>query len=187
MRNVRGTRGHHDPVERGELVPADRPVPDLDEDVLVPEVLDRLLGAPAQRLDALDGEHPVRKLRKEGGLVARPRADLEHRLVAREPELLRHERDHERLRDRLALADREGVVTVRRRLHARPDEQMSRHLPHRAEDALVCDPARNELALDHLDALGLPVGHSPSSPVPRACASMPILSSGHVLRASIAS
>ena len=75
-----------------------------------------LLGTILQRLDALDGEHPLDQLRQHGGLIARTGPDLQH-LVQRavgQQQQLAHARNHERLRNSLVVADGKRRVPRRR-------------------------------------------------------------------------
>jgi hypothetical protein len=66
---------------------------------------------------------------------------------------LRHQRDDVRLRDRLAVADRQRPVVVGVLRLVGIDEQMTRHAAHRIEHPPVVDVAARKLPLHHPRAL----------------------------------
>src|SRR5439155_5410182 len=65
---------------------------------------------------------------------------FEYAFLAREPERLEIAGLCERLRDGLAVADRQGCVLVGAVPHRGRDEQMPRRLGERLEDGEVADP-----------------------------------------------
>ena len=155
-RNVVRRSGDDDPVVRRVLRPSVIAVADTDGDIGITETRQRL-GRPGaelgQDLDGIDlaGEH-----RQHGGLVAGARADLQHAVARLHLEQVRHQRDDERLGDRLPETDVEravGVGQVRRR---RGNERVAGHLTQRPqhpriERRIVRAAADNErLALDCL-------------------------------------
>ncbi len=99
--------------------------------------------------DSLDRSRPRRRARRE------PPPDIPTpcRRRGRAPALEREERadrrDDERLRDRLAMSDRESAVVVGVRTKISRDEVLARNPRHRVEDALVDDAAATQLLLDH--------------------------------------
>ena len=90
-------------------------------------------------------EHLGRELGEHRRLVAGARADVEHRSRPG-ARALADQRDHVRLRDRLAVADRQRRVVVGAAAHLRRDEGLARHARHRREHALVADPAARAAA-----------------------------------------
>jgi hypothetical protein len=76
-------------------------------------------------------------------------ADVEDALGAAKRERLADHRDHVRLRDRLAVADRQRRVVIGTRSQPLGDEELARDTLHRREHALVGDVARAQLRLDH--------------------------------------
>src|SRR5262245_30592577 len=101
-----GSRGHQHFVEGGVLGPAVIAVayPELDIGAALPlQSLLRLLGELFDHLDAVDlgGQ-----LREHRGVIAQAGADLEHGVTGADVEQVGHQRDNERLRDRLVEADR---------------------------------------------------------------------------------
>ena len=105
--------------------------------------------AIGQLLVALDRHHLAAAARQHRRPVARARPDLEHALIRRGHGEHRHARHDPRLRHRLALPDRHGAVAVRVPAHVLGQEALARNLAHRAEHALVLDPAAAQLVLDH--------------------------------------
>jgi hypothetical protein len=81
--------------------------------VPVPEPLETLARGLGERRVAFDRDDVARELREHRGLIARPRPDLEDAMLGLRGEQLGHSRDHVGLRDRLALADPEGMIAVR--------------------------------------------------------------------------
>ena len=110
------------------------------------EICTRALGELRPPLDRV---HLGRELREHRGLVAGAGADVEYALPAAQPEGLADERNHVRLRDRLALSDRQRCVVVRTRTELLGDEELARHACHRLEHALVANVARTQLLVDH--------------------------------------
>ena len=112
LRHVAGSGRHDDRVEGRLLGPAAIAVADAHVHVRVAEP--RQVGARplAELLHDLDRVDLARELGEHRRLVARAGPDLEHALVAAQPQLLRHVGHHVRLRDRLAAADRERPVFV---------------------------------------------------------------------------
>src|SRR5882724_6945785 len=163
-RQAGGRGGDEDRVVRCMLGPTDRSVADLDQDVVAAEALEPLASDRHEARDALDREHTLAELGEHRRLVARARADLESALGARKLEGLAHRRDHERLRDRLLLSDRQRLVEVSAIAQRLFDEEMARHLANRLEHARVADVSRADLGIEHLLTRALVVhGQSSSS------------------------
>ena len=78
-------------------------------------------------------------LRQQRRVVARAGADVEDALVAVQLEQLAHAGDDERLRDRLAGADRQRDVVPRLGGERLGDEQVARDVADRLQHALVAD------------------------------------------------
>jgi hypothetical protein len=129
---------------------AEGAVADMDDDVRRACLGEREPCALGQLRDPLDRVDRAREAAEDGGLVAGPGADVEHELIALQTELLADPRDHVRLRDRLAVPDRERLVRVRRALRLLADEDLPWDRRHRVEQALVSDPAVDELPADPL-------------------------------------
>src|SRR6266480_1346738 len=91
---------------------------------------------------SLDREHRAREDREQRRLIAGSGSDFEHALPAGEPERLEIAGLRERLRDGLAVADRQRRVLVGTVPHRRRHEQMTRRLGERLEDGEVADPPR---------------------------------------------
>ena len=108
-----GGGGDRDRVERRPVGSPEPAVADPDLDRGVTGLLERGARPDGERLETLDRGHVRGELVEHGGRVARARADVEHALGAVELEQRAHLRDDVRLRDRLALADRERRVVVR--------------------------------------------------------------------------
>ncbi len=73
-------------------------------------------------------------------------------------QLFGHQCDNKRLRNRLIVPDRQRAVRVTSSAQIFGDEFFSRHFRHRRQNALVTDPARLELFLDHFLPLGREIG-----------------------------
>jgi hypothetical protein len=82
-------------------------------------------------------------------LIARACTDVEHALAPSQLEQLADERNHRRLRDRLAAADRKRCIVVRTLAEVRRHEELARHAAHRLEHTSVVNTAADELVLDH--------------------------------------
>src|SRR6266508_3872797 len=112
-RHGRPAGRHHDAVERRLVGPSEgtigRPNPDIARAVR----LERLPGTSGELRDPLHGADARHEAGQYGGLVAIARADFENLLLPRQPQQLAHTGHHERLRDRLPVADRERVIPVR--------------------------------------------------------------------------
>src|SRR4029077_1506285 len=105
-----------------------RTVADVEVDALLVAGLGKALAGPLRELgDPLDRVHFGRQLGEYRGLVAGARADVEHPLLAVKRELLRDQRDHVRLGDRLSAADGERGVSVDRVAQLGRYEEFSRH------------------------------------------------------------
>ena len=128
---------------------AERAVADVHVDALIPGLGEPLARPIGQLGDSLDRVHLGRELGQHRRLVAGACADVEHALVAAQPQGLADAGDHVRLRDGLATADRQGGVVVGPRTLACLDEQLPRNLLHRAEHTLVNDVAAPQLRVDH--------------------------------------
>ena len=77
--------------------------------------------------------------RHDGRLVARPGADIQRVVTVAELEGLHDDRHHQRLRDRLVVADRQRPVDVRVRLIRRLDECFPRNGRHGCQDPWIAD------------------------------------------------
>ena len=119
-------------------------------------IVDRAGEVGRERLDPLAGRRDQRRLAFERGhvgaepgedrrLVARAGADLEDPVAGLDLEVLGHLGDHQRLADRLAGLDREGLVAVGVARHGVGDERLARDRAHRCEDALVGHAASAQL------------------------------------------
>ena len=86
---------------------------------------------------------------QDGRLVARARPDLEDPVPRADVEVLGHRCDHERLADRLAGFDREGLVGVGLAAQGRRDERLARDRAHGGKHTFVRDAARSKLVGDH--------------------------------------
>jgi hypothetical protein len=94
-------------------------------------------GLFGELLDQLHAVDALRELRQDCGLVAHAGADLEHRVGGLQIEQIGHHCDDERLRDRLAEADRQRRVFVGVALHLQRHELVARHLGQGLHDARV--------------------------------------------------
>ena len=97
-------------------------------------------------------------LRHDGGRVSGPGADVERAVVRPWLGRLGHQRHDIGLRDRLVLVDRQGAVRIGHARQVGRHEQLARHGAHRRQHAGVPDPARLELASDHLLAARREIG-----------------------------
>jgi hypothetical protein len=104
---------------------------------------------------ALDGAHFAAQIGEHRGVIAGPRADLEHALVAIEAELLAQVGHHVRLRHGLAETDRIRMVGVRLRARVAPDEQMPRHAQHGIDHTRITDAPRVHVLAHHALACNL--------------------------------
>src|SRR5262245_53579912 len=129
-RNEVGSRGYQHFVERRVLGPAMIAVayPELDIGAALP--LQSLLRLPRELFDDLDAVHLASQLREHGGVITQPRADLEDGVAGADVEQVGHQRDNERLRDRLVEADRKRDVGVGIDLQLDRHELVSRHPGH---------------------------------------------------------
>src|SRR2546426_2286397 len=149
-RGDRGAAGRDQyPIERRFVGPAERAAADPDPHVVVAETLEERTRPLGQARQSFDRADPPRELGEHRRLVTRAGADLEDLLMAVELEELRHEADDVGLRNRLLLADRQGMVAVGAVTQGLLDEEVTRHPPHRRQHALVRDLAAHELLLDH--------------------------------------
>ena len=89
-----------------------RPLPTRYRTLAYPSGGERGLRPLQERPVILDCVYLGGKVREDGRLVPRPRADLQDPLAAREVQALGHHRHHVRLADGLALADAERPVLV---------------------------------------------------------------------------
>src|SRR5436189_68643 len=96
-----------------------------------------------------DRRHVRPEPRQDRRLIAGSRPDLEDAITGSDREILGHLGDHVRLADRLAGADREGLVRVRVALDGIRDEQLARDRAHRRQHPFVGDPTLAQLAGDH--------------------------------------
>src|SRR5262249_11667656 len=140
------------PIERRLVGPAEGAATDPYPDIVVAELLEESAGALGQPRQALDRADAPRELGEHGRLIARAGADLENLFLAGELEQLGHEAHDVGLRDRLLLADRQGVIAVGAITQCFLDEEMTRDAPHHREHALFGDLAARKLLLDHARA-----------------------------------
>src|SRR5262245_42098248 len=133
---IRSRRDDH-LVERSMLRPAMIAVRDSDLNVAAALPTQSLLCLSGELFDDFDAVHLPRQLREDRRLVAQPGADLEHGIVFAEVQQIGHQRDNERLRDRLLEPDRKRNVGVGIRLKFDRYELMPRHLAYRTHHALI--------------------------------------------------
>ena len=132
---------HDNRVERCPFRQAERAVAHAHLDAGIAR---REQGGPrlcGQLRDALDPDDLRAQLRQDGSLVAGAGADVQHALVAGQPQLLAHPGDHRRLGDRGAVPDRECAVLVGPRPQLLRHEELARDAADRRQHALVRDPA----------------------------------------------
>ena len=86
-----------------------------------------------------------RQLGENGGLVAGAGADVEHPVARANAERGCDQRDHVRLRDRLAVPEQQSGVLVGKRTLVLGHKQLAWHASHRVEHQLVADPAARKL------------------------------------------
>ena len=110
------------------------------------EVRARTLGELRNALDRVD---LCRELGQDRGLVARARADVENALASGQRERLADPRDHVRLGDRLASADRQRSVVVGAIAQLLGHEELTRDSLHRREHALVDNVPGAQLRVNH--------------------------------------
>src|SRR5438094_4189255 len=123
--DFRATGGDQNRVVGRVRAPPERPVAQQHGDVRAPGVVQRPPGRDRERLYALDREDRAREGPEQCRLISRAGPDFEDALPAREPERLEIARLCERLRDTLAVADRQrrvlvGAVSPRRRHEQAP-------------------------------------------------------------------
>ena len=135
--NEVGSRGHDHLVERRVLGPAVVAVGDLELDVGAALLAQSLLCLAGELFDDFDAVHLARQLRQDRGLVAQSGADLEHGLLGADIQQIRHQRDDERLRDRLLETYGKRNVGVGVGLQFDRYELVSRHLGHGRHHAFV--------------------------------------------------
>jgi hypothetical protein len=105
-------RGHDDGVVRSAFLPAVIAVAELRPHALVAQRAQPFGRLQRERLDNLDRADRAHELGQYRCLIARSRADFEHRVIGLEVHEIGHQRDDVRLRNRLAMADGEGAVFV---------------------------------------------------------------------------
>ena len=129
--------------------PARRAVAVPVADVRVAQPVENGAGLPGERFDDLDRPDLAGELGQDGGLVARPGADLEDLFPAPKAERLRHIGDDVGLGDGLAVADGQGLVGVGMDPQAFGDEEVARDLGHRGQHARIADPPGADLGIRH--------------------------------------
>ena len=87
----------------------------------------------------------VHQMRQDRGLITRAGANLQHARIGRELKQLRHARHHVRLRNRLALPNRQRHVFPRFVFKRLVYKFLTRNLSKRFKHVLVADPLRAEL------------------------------------------
>ena len=112
----------------------------LHHDVVVVAVLQHARGLVGERLDHLDAVDIPDQPGEEGGVVTGAGAGLEHGVVGLELGEVGHERDQQRGREVLAVADRQRVVVVGERLDLRRHEIVARHGAHGLKHARIDRP-----------------------------------------------
>jgi len=138
-----------DDVVRGIRRPAKRAVRHRDLHVgetQAPESLRCMLG---ERRLPLERDHVAAHAAQHRRLVARPCAHLERDVIGLRGERLGHQRDHQRLRDRLAAVDGERAIFVGVTAQPWRKELLTGNLAHRLQHARVSDPVRQQLLGHH--------------------------------------
>src|SRR3989454_11172287 len=139
-RDLRATGGDQNRIVGRVGAPPERPVSQQYRTVHGAGLAQRPLGREGERLYSLDREDRARESREQRRLIAGAGPDFEHALPAGEPKRLEIAGLRERLRDGLAVADRQRRVLVSAMPHRRRHEQMPRRLGERLEDGEVADP-----------------------------------------------
>src|SRR5438034_2108551 len=140
--DLRAARGHQNRSVGRVRAPPQRPVAQEHRDVRDPGLAQRLPGGEGERLHPLDREDGARERPEQGRLIPGAGPDLEHPLPALEAEGFEIAGLGERLRDGLAVADRQRRVFVGTVPHRLGHEQMARSEEHTSElqshSDLVC-------------------------------------------------
>ena len=144
-----GGTGDDDLVERSMLRPPLEAVANLRDDVLVAEPGEDPRGLLAEWLVDLDRVDRLHQRRQHRRLVAAAGADLEDTIGGPWLEPLGHVGDHERTRDRLLLADRQGHVDVGEMTLRRGDELVPRGRPQALEHAGIGDATGRNVLEGH--------------------------------------
>src|SRR6266545_7702179 len=111
-RDVRAACGHQNRVVRRVGAPAQGAVAEQYRDVGDARLAERLLGGAGELPHPLHAEHRGRERSQQRRLIARSGPDLEHPLLAGEPQRLEVARLRQRLGDRLAAPNRQRRVLV---------------------------------------------------------------------------
>src|SRR2546422_8698973 len=135
-------RRDQDGVVRGVAAPPQGAVAQQDGHVGRARLSQRPLRGARERLDPLYREHLPREGTQQRRLVTRARPDLEYPLLAAQSQGLEVTGLGERLRDRLALADRQRRIFVSAMTHRLGHEQVPRRLGERLEDRKVANTLR---------------------------------------------
>ena len=144
--NVVGSCGDDDGVERRLVGPSVVAVGHAGFDPFVTEAPQAIARRLAELRNDLHREHLCTHLCEHRSLISRARADLEHALAGLHFKQVGHHGDHEGLRDRLAVADRQWPVIVGAPQLIARHELVARH------GAQGVDHARVELATLQLRA-----------------------------------
>ncbi len=144
----RGSR-HDNRVVGSHIGQALAPIPNVDLHVVIAQIGEQAVGVfaqiriPLQRVD--DPCQPAQHRR----LIPAAGADLQHGILHRQAEHLRHQRHDVRLRDRLAAANGERVVIIRQHAQVVGQKAVARNRAHRVQHARIVDVARFQLFADH--------------------------------------
>ncbi len=153
--HARTPRRHQDAIKRRLVEPTEGAIAYADPDVGVAEALQHGPRPQREGRDPLDRAHPAGQPGQDRRLVAGARADLQDFLAAAEVEQRRHEGHDVGLRDRLPLADRQGMIPVGALPKRLLDEEVARDPTHDGQHPLVRDPSSHELLVHHPLALAL--------------------------------
>ena len=149
LRNAFGRAGHDNLVEGSLFGPTLEPVTNPHVDVFVAKFLQdglRLLSERFHDFDRIDfGDEAA----EHGCLIAAASADLQDAIGRLRIERFGHERNDERRRDRLLLADWEGHVFVSEFARRARYKFVSRRSPHGINDPQVRDPRVEDRGLHH--------------------------------------
>ena len=102
-----------------------------------------------QRFDDLDRVDILHQAAEHGGLVAAAGADFQDAVGRLRVERFGHERDNERRRDRLLIADRQSHILIGQLARLTRHEFVSRRVAHRFNHALVLDSGIDHGRLHH--------------------------------------
>ena len=145
LRDGGGGGRDRDPVEGRTLGHAQRAVADPDLDALVACPRERFARPLRELRHALDRHDLRRDLSQHRRLVTRAGAHIQDACLWPELERGADRGDHERLRDRLPMADRKRAIGVGATPQLLGNEQLARHGGDRSEHSRVGDTATPEV------------------------------------------